>query len=106
MLDANLKKQLDTYLQHIVNPIEISVSVDESPKGKELHELAVEIAEMSGKIGLVSADDKRTPSMAVGAAGETPRIRFAGLPCPSSSALFSAAPRSPTPRSPQIRKEK
>ena len=44
MLDANLKKQLDTYLQHIVNPIEISVSVDESPKGKELHELAVEIA--------------------------------------------------------------
>ena len=80
MLDANLKKQLDTYLQHIVNPIEISVSVDESPKGKELHELAVEIAEMFGKIGLVSADDKRTPSMAVGAASETPRIRFAGIP--------------------------
>jgi alkyl hydroperoxide reductase subunit F len=35
MLDANLKKQLDTYLQNIVNPIEISVSVDDSPKGKE-----------------------------------------------------------------------
>lgn len=80
MLDATLKKQLDTYLQHIVNPIEVSVSTDDSPKGKELHELAVEIAEMSSKIGLVAAEDKRTPSMGVGPAGETPRIRFAGIP--------------------------
>ncbi|MEH6685758.1 MAG: alkyl hydroperoxide reductase subunit F [Halopseudomonas sabulinigri] len=80
MLDANLKKQLDTYLQNIVNPIEISVSVDDSPKGKELHELAVEIAEMSSKIGLVSADDKRTPSMGIGPSGQPPRVRFAGIP--------------------------
>jgi len=80
MLDANLKKQLDTYLQNIVNPIEISVSVDDSPKGKELHELAVEITEMSSKIGLVSADDKRTPSMAIGPSGQPPRVRFAGIP--------------------------
>ena len=34
MLDANLKKQLDTYLQNIAKPIEISVSVDDSPNGK------------------------------------------------------------------------
>lgn len=80
MLDANLKKQLDTYLQHIVNPIEISVSVDDSPKGKELHELANEIAEMSGKIGLVDAANPRTPSMSVGRTGEQPRVTFAGLP--------------------------
>lgn len=80
MLDANLKKQLDTYLQNIVNPIEISVSVDDSPKGKELHELAVEIAEMSSKIGLVSADDKRTPSMGIGPSSQPPRVRFAGIP--------------------------
>ncbi|NLC01025.1 MAG: alkyl hydroperoxide reductase subunit F [Pseudomonas formosensis] len=80
MLDANLKKQLDTYLQNIVKPIEISVSVDDSPKGKELYELASEIAEMSGKISLTDAADKRTPSMGVAAAGETPRVRFAGIP--------------------------
>ncbi|MFZ2288690.1 MAG: alkyl hydroperoxide reductase subunit F [Halopseudomonas yangmingensis] len=80
MLDANLKKQLDTYLQHIVKPIEISVSVDDSPKGKELHDLAVEIAEMSHKIGLVSANNPRTPSMSIGPADEKPRITFAGLP--------------------------
>src|SRR5690554_2081353 len=80
MLDANLKKQLDTYLQNIVKPIEISVSVDDSPKGKELYELASEIAEMSGKISLTDAADKRTPSLCVAAAGETPRVRFAGIP--------------------------
>jgi len=80
MLDANLKKQLDTYLQNIVKPIEISVSIDDSPKGQELNELAVEIAEMSSKIDLVSADDKRSPSMAIGPSGQPPRVRFAGIP--------------------------
>ncbi|CEA06109.1 alkyl hydroperoxide reductase subunit F [Pseudomonas saudimassiliensis] len=80
MLDANLKKQLDTYLQNIAKPIEISVSVDDSPKGKELHELAIEIAEMSSKIGLVAVENKRTPSMAVAEAGQSPRVRFAGIP--------------------------
>ena len=80
MLDANLKKQLDTYLENIVKPIEISVSVDDIPKGKELYELAAEIAEMSGKISLADAADKRTPSMGSAAAGEQARVRFAGIP--------------------------
>ncbi|MFA5678167.1 MAG: alkyl hydroperoxide reductase subunit F [Pseudomonas sp.] len=80
MLDANLKKQLDTYLQNIVKPIEISVSADDSPKGKELHELAVEISEMSSKIGLVAVENQRTPSMAIAEAGQSPRVRFAGIP--------------------------
>ncbi len=44
MLDANLKQQLDTYLQKIVNPIEIRVSGNESPKSSELERLAREIA--------------------------------------------------------------
>ena len=80
MLDANLKKQLDTYLQNIVKPIEISVSVDDSPKGKELHELAVEISEMSSKIGLVAVENQRTPSMGIAEAGQSPRVHFAGIP--------------------------
>src|SRR5690554_6606351 len=80
MLDANLKKQLDTYLQNIAKLIEVSVSVDDSPKGKALYELASEIAEMSGKINLTDAADQRTPSMGVAAAGETPLVRFAGIP--------------------------
>ncbi|SDT95205.1 alkyl hydroperoxide reductase subunit F [Halopseudomonas salegens] len=80
MLDANLKKQLDTYLQHIVNPIEISVSVDDSPKGNELRDLAVEIVEMSSKIGLINRTAKRTPSIGIAAQGTEPRVEFAGIP--------------------------
>ena len=80
MLDANLKKQLDTYLQNIVKPIEVSVSSDDSPKAKELVELATEIAGMSGKIEMVEANEKRTPSMAIAPAGEKPRVSFAGIP--------------------------
>ncbi|WP_022963866.1 alkyl hydroperoxide reductase subunit F [Halopseudomonas pelagia] len=80
MLDANLKKQLDTYLQNIVTPIELSVSVDESPKSKELSELASEIAEMSPKIALNWIEAERTPSMSIAQSGVPPRISFAGLP--------------------------
>ena len=81
MLDANLKKQLDTYLQNIVNPIKISVSADDSAKSRELLDLASEITGLSAKIDMTRADDARVPSMAIGPDnGEAPRVRFAGLP--------------------------
>ena len=80
MLDANLKQQLDTYLQNIVNPIEISVSVNDSPKAKELKELATEIAGLSSKINMTEVSDKRSPSMAIAPVGQAPRVRFAGIP--------------------------
>lgn len=81
MLDANLKQQLDTYLQKIVTPIELSVSSNGEPKAKELQELAGEIAELSPKISLKeAATAKRTPSLAIAAEGQTPRVSFAGIP--------------------------
>ncbi|WP_237058306.1 alkyl hydroperoxide reductase subunit F [Microbulbifer sediminum] len=80
MLDANLKKQLDTYLQNIVDPIEVRVSGDNTPKSAELEELANEIAGLSQKIEAKTGNAKRTPSMAVGPAGEEPRVNFAGIP--------------------------
>lgn len=40
MLDTNLKQQLNGYLQYIVNPIEISVSGNDSDKSAELLALA------------------------------------------------------------------
>ncbi|MCK7597421.1 alkyl hydroperoxide reductase subunit F [Microbulbifer sp. CAU 1566] len=80
MLDANVKKQLDTYLQNIVTPIKISVSADSSPKAVELNNLASEIAGLSSKIELKQESRKRTPSMAIAPAGETPRVSFAGIP--------------------------
>ncbi|WP_231757115.1 alkyl hydroperoxide reductase subunit F [Microbulbifer elongatus] len=80
MLDANVKKQLDTYLQNIVTPIQISVSADSSPKAVELNNLASEIAGLSSQIELQQESRKRTPSMAIAPAGEAPRVSFAGIP--------------------------
>ncbi|GAA5525557.1 NADH dehydrogenase [Microbulbifer aestuariivivens] len=80
MLDANLKKQLDTYLQNIVNPIEIRVSSDNSPKSGELESLVNEIAGLSPKIDTRQGSAKRSPSMAIAPAGEEPRVSFAGIP--------------------------
>lgn len=80
MLDVNLKKQLDTYLQNIKQPIEVSVSADSSPKGQELKELVTEIAGLSNQISLVEAANARTPSMSVAPKGQAPRVHFAGIP--------------------------
>ena len=80
MLDANLKQQLDTYLQNIVSPIEISVSGDQNPKSRELLELAGEISALSTHISLRETAARRTPSMSIAAANQAPRVSFAGIP--------------------------
>jgi alkyl hydroperoxide reductase subunit F len=82
MLDTNLKKQLDTYLQNIVNPIDITVSVNSTPKSAELFELATEIADLSQKISLNINENNsgRAPLMAIAASGEAARVEFAGIP--------------------------
>ncbi len=80
MLDANLKQQLNAYLQNIVTPIELTLTTHDSAKSQELAELTHEIAALSDQISVKEGNDRRAPSMAVGAAGETPRINFAGIP--------------------------
>ncbi|WP_286240777.1 alkyl hydroperoxide reductase subunit F [Neptuniibacter halophilus] len=82
MLDANLKQQLGTYLQKIINPIEVTVSLNDTAKAQELNTLATEIAAMSDKISLIqgATPSGRQPSMAIGPAGESPRVEFAGIP--------------------------
>ncbi|MFQ6370801.1 alkyl hydroperoxide reductase subunit F [Shewanella sp. YIC-542] len=80
MLDANLKKQLDSYLQYIKQPIELSVSSDNSDKSQEVEALVKELATMSDNITYQQVNNARTPSMAVAPKGETPRVNFAGVP--------------------------
>jgi alkyl hydroperoxide reductase subunit F len=80
MLDTNLKQQLNTYLQNIVTPIELTLTTNDSPKSQELADLTHEIAELSDKISVKAGSDRRAPSMAVGPAGQAPRVNFAGIP--------------------------
>lgn len=80
MLDTNIKQQLNTYLQNLAEPIEISVSMNDTAKARELSNLASEIAGLSEKIKLGYQVAERSPSMSISKAGESPRVRFAGIP--------------------------
>jgi alkyl hydroperoxide reductase subunit F len=83
MLDANLKQQLQTYLERVTQPIEIIASLDDSESSREMRELLQEIAPLSSLITLEerAADiAHRTPSFALNRKGSDMSIRFAGIP--------------------------
>ncbi|MCW4460493.1 alkyl hydroperoxide reductase subunit F [Sphingomonas sp. BT-65] len=80
MLDAHLKQQLEGYLVHIRESVELVASLGDDAKSRELETLLTEIAELSGKITLVRSDDKRKPSFMIRRAGTDIGVRFAGIP--------------------------
>lgn len=82
MLDANLKNQLKSYMEMVVQPIEIVASLDGSAKSQELRELLQEIEQMSGKITLTerSDADERKPSFRIQRSGTDVGVTFAGIP--------------------------
>ena len=82
MLDANLKAQLKTYLEKVVQPIEIVASLDDSAKAREMEELLQEIVLLSDKITLVKRtdDNERKPSFSINRPGTDIGVRFAGIP--------------------------
>ena len=82
MLDANLKTQLQAYLEKVVRPIEIVASLDDSEKSREMEELLGEIVLLSDKISLVERRDAdaHTPSFALNSPGHDIHLRFAGIP--------------------------
>ena len=82
MLDANLKSQLQTYLEKVSQPIEIVASLDDSDKSREMQELLQDIAGLSSRITLTERreDGERVPSFSLNRAGSNMGIRFAGIP--------------------------
>ena len=81
MLDANLKAQLQTYMQKVTQPFEIVASLDNGSKSSELKSLLEEIAAMSDKITLkLDGKDARKPSFALNRVGENMGVSFAGIP--------------------------
>ena len=84
-LDQNLATQLKAYLDNLREPIELVVSLDESPKSRELDELIVEIEGMSDLITRRVAEgsdlDGRVPSFAITRVSDPQvSVRFAGIP--------------------------
>ena len=81
MLDANLKAQLQAYLEKVTQPFEIVASLDGSTKSIELQNLLETIASMSDKITLkTDGDDARKPSFALNRTNGETNVRFAGIP--------------------------
>ncbi len=83
MLDSTLKNQLKTYLERLVNPIELVTYTSDSAASTELRELVAEIAELSDRITVREGDDPaaRRPSFAVTRQGDdAERVVFAGIP--------------------------
>ena len=81
MLDANLKGQLQAYLEKVTQPFEIVASLDNGAKSTELQNLLEEIAGMSDNITLrTDGDDARKPSFALNRTNGETNVRFAGIP--------------------------
>ena len=81
MLDANLKAQLQAYLEKVTQPFEIVASLDNGAKSTELKNLLEEIAGMSDKITLrTDGDDARKPSFSLNRIDGDISLAFAGIP--------------------------
>jgi len=81
MLDAQMKTQLQAYLQNLRQPIRLIATLDSTDKSAELRELLLEIAELSDKVSFDdSGNDARKPSFVIAKEGETRGVRFAAIP--------------------------
>ncbi len=82
MLDANIKQQLQAYMEKLQQPIELVAAYDDSKKSQELKELLEELEPMSSKISLRTEEstDVRRPSFAIKRIGSDIGVRFAGIP--------------------------
>ncbi len=81
LLDAATTAQLKAYLGNLRHPIELIASLDGSAKSADTRSLVEEITALSDKVSArFDGADARTPSFAIAALGEAPRVTFAGLP--------------------------
>ena len=82
MLDANMKSQLASYLERMLQPVEIVASLDDSPASGEMQALLQDIADASPKVTVTETrgGPHRTPSFQVTRPGQNRGPRFAGLP--------------------------
>ena len=79
-LDAEIKSQLNQYLQLLENNIVLKVSVGSDKVSDEMLALINELDYMSSKITMENVALVRTPSFSVNRVGEDTGVTFAGVP--------------------------
>ncbi|WP_226528109.1 alkyl hydroperoxide reductase subunit F [Metabacillus niabensis] len=80
VLDAEIKAQLEQYLQLLEGNIVLKVSAGNDKISTDMMELVNELASMSSKITVEKAELTRTPSFSVNRVGEETGVTFAGIP--------------------------
>src|SRR5690625_1337969 len=80
ILDAELKAQLDQYLQMMEGDVLLKVSAGSDKVSRDMVALVDELATMSSKIKVETTDLERTPSFSVNRIGEDTGVTFAGIP--------------------------
>lgn len=79
-LDAEIKSQLNQYLELLENDIVLKVSAGSDKVSGEMLDLVNELASMSSKITIEKVELPRTPSFSVNRVGEDTGVTFAGVP--------------------------
>jgi len=80
ILDAQIKAQLEQYLQLLEGDVLLQVSAGSDKVSKDMVDLVEELAAMSPRIQVERTELERTPSFSVTRPGEETGIVFAGIP--------------------------
>lgn len=80
ILDADIKAQLNQYLQLLESDILLKVSAGTDKLSSDMLALVDELATMSSKIKVENTTLERTPSFSVNRIGENTGVTFAGIP--------------------------
>ncbi|WP_049280949.1 alkyl hydroperoxide reductase subunit F, partial [Ralstonia solanacearum] len=82
MLDADVKAQLKSYLERLVQPIELVASIDDSEGSRDMMDLLRDVAGQSSLIALNEQRDdaERKPSFLIRRTGTDVGVRFAAIP--------------------------
>lgn len=102
MLDADIKAQLNQYLQLMENDIVLKVSAGTDQVSKDMIALVDELTSMSSKITVEEASLERTPSFSINRQGENTGVTFAGIPLGHEFTSFVLALLQVSGRAPKV----
>lgn len=102
MLDAEIKTQLEQYLQLLENDIVLKVSAGSDKVSQDMLAFVDEVAGMSPKIKVEKTTLERTPGFSVDRVGEDSGIVFAGIPLGHEFSSFVLALLQVSGRPPKV----
>ncbi|WP_409272739.1 alkyl hydroperoxide reductase subunit F [Neobacillus sp. SCS-31] len=102
ILDADIKAQLNQYLQLLENDVLIKVSAGSDEVSKDMLALVDELKAMSPRIKVETATLERTPSFSVNRIGEDTGVTFAGIPLGHEFTSFVLALLQVSGRAPKV----